>query len=129
RILELVGNIFTGVVILFLLRECRELLATHKRYAIAQIHAEQPARAVTDCRHEFTGAPSAHDSSLNIRIARDVDLGDEAARYQDGVVVRGIQLGQLAAAIEPAEGLALEELLLSGIFRVVGIVRRPSTPG
>jgi len=64
---------------------------------------------MADGGHELPSAPGAHDGLLDFRVARDVDHGPEATGNQDRVVIRGIHLGQLATAVQPAKRLAPEE--------------------
>ena len=56
-------------------------------------------------------------------------MGPRPPENEDGVVVRGVHLRQLAAAIQPSKRLALEKLLLSRVLLVVCVVRRPSADG
>src|SRR5206468_11213668 len=53
RVLEFVGYVLAGVVVLLLLRERRELPAAHERRAIAEVDAEQRARTMTNRAHEL----------------------------------------------------------------------------
>ena len=82
---------------------------------------------MTDGGHELARGPGTNDGSLHLCTARDVNHRSETAGNQDGVIVRGVDLGQFAAPIQSAERLALEEILLSLILFVVSIVRRPSS--
>src|SRR5215831_20120887 len=77
--------------------------------------------------HKLARAPRANDGFLHLSITRDVNHRSETTGNQNGVIVRRIDLGQLAAPIQPAERHALKKLLLSLILFVVSIVGRPTT--
>src|SRR5262245_47333440 len=81
---------------------------------------------MTNSRHELARAPGTHDGLLDVRIALDVNHRPEATRHQDGIIVRGVHFGQLAAVIQTTKGFAFKKLLLGGVFLVVRIVGRPS---
>src|SRR5262245_25115219 len=82
---------------------------------------------MTDGRHKLARAPGANDSSLHHWVARYVNHRSETTGNQNGVIVRGVDLRQLAAPIQPAERHALEKCLLSRIRLVVSIIGCPAT--
>ena len=74
---------------------------------------------MTDGGHELARGPGTNDGLPHLCTARDVNHRSETAGNQDGVEVRGVDLGQFAAPIQSAERLALEKILLSLILFVV----------
>src|SRR5689334_8774798 len=80
---------------------------------------------MTNGSHKLARAPRTNDSILHICITRDVNHRSETAGNQNRVIVRGIDLGQLAAPIQSVERLALKKLLLSLILLVVSIIGCP----